>query len=118
MFWFKRLAVSPIHGSSATIDAVRTNRPFAAGDVPDTGVPPALAADMSIDERVPNSYVWNAHGDKQPEAVGWSRVRFANYAFLRVDGRPGPLVSEMYVVGVDEYGHEFDKVTYRRPVRT
>ena len=55
MFVFKRLAVSPIRGSSATIDAVRTNRPFAAGDVPDTGVPPALAADMSIDER----YDWH-----------------------------------------------------------
>ena len=43
---------------------------------------------------------------------------FANYAFLRVDVRPGLLVSEMDVVGVDEYGQEFDKVTYRRPVRT
>src|SRR5262245_34133666 len=55
MFWFEGLAMSPIRGSSATIDAVRTNRPFAAGDVPDTGVPPALAADMSIDER----YDWH-----------------------------------------------------------
>ena len=73
---------------------------------------------MAADDFVPNSYVWTAHGDKNPEAVGWSRVRFANYAFVRVDVRPGQLVSEMDVVGVDEYGREFDKVTYRRPVRT
>jgi hypothetical protein len=69
------------------------------------------------DTFVPNSYVWTAHGDQQPEAVGWSRVRFRNYAFIRVDVRPGTLVSEMDVVAVDEYGWEFDKVTYRRPVR-
>jgi hypothetical protein len=67
---------------------------------------------------VPNSYVWNAEGDQQPEAVGWSRVRFRNYAFIRVDVRPGTFVSEMDVVAVDEYGTEFDKLTYRRPVRT
>jgi 3',5'-cyclic AMP phosphodiesterase CpdA len=69
------------------------------------------------DTFVPNSYVWNAHGDKQPEAVGWSRVRFRNYAFIRVDVRPGSFVSEMDVVAVDEYGREFDKLTYRRQVR-
>jgi hypothetical protein len=44
-------------------------------------------------------------------------VRFANYAFIRVDVRPGTLMSEMDVVAVDEYGREFDKLTYRRPVR-
>ena len=82
------------------------------------GEPESYRGNEAPDRFVPNSYVWNAHGDKQPEAVGWSRVRFANYAFLRVDVRPGPLVSEMDVVGVDEYGHEFDKVTYRRRVRT
>ncbi|MHA3024756.1 metallophosphoesterase [Mycobacterium sp. BMJ-28] len=69
------------------------------------------------DIAVPNSYYWNAAGAKQAEAVGWSRVRFRNYAFLRVDVRPGALVSEMDVTGVDEYGREFDKLTYRRPVR-
>ena len=69
------------------------------------------------DTFVPNSYVWTAQGDKQGEAVGWSRVRFANYAFIRVDVRPGTLMSEMDVVAVDEYGREFDKLTYRRPVR-
>lgn len=69
------------------------------------------------DTFVPNSYVWTPQGGHQPEAVGWSRVRFRNYAFIRVDVRPGTLVSEMDVVAVDEYGWEFDKLTYRRPVR-
>jgi hypothetical protein len=82
------------------------------------GEPESYRGNEARDLFVPNSYVWNAHGDKQPEAVGWSRVRFANYAFLRVDVRPGLLVSEMDVIGVDEYGREFDKVTYRRPART
>ena len=67
---------------------------------------------------VPNSYVWTATGDKQNEAVGWSRVRFRNYSFIRVDVRPGTFASDMDVVAVDEYGREFDKVTYRRPITT
>jgi hypothetical protein len=69
------------------------------------------------DTFVPNSYVWDSQGHQQPEAVGWSRVRFRNYAFIRVDVRPGTLISEMDVTAVDEYGREFDKLTYRRPVR-
>ena len=40
-----------------------------------------------------------------------------DYAFIRVDVRPGHLLSEMDVTAVDEYGREFDKVTYRRQVR-
>jgi hypothetical protein len=70
------------------------------------------------DTLVPNSYVWTADGAKQAEAVNWSRVRYRSYAFIRVDVRPGVFVSEMDVVAVDEHGGEFDKVTYRRPVRT
>ena len=69
------------------------------------------------DAFVPNSYVWTSDGHKRQEAVGWSRVRFANYAYIRVDVRPGTLMSEMDVVAVDEYGSEFDKVTFRRQVR-
>jgi hypothetical protein len=69
------------------------------------------------DTAVPNSYVWTADGGKQAESVGWSRVRFRNYAFIRVDVRPGRLLSEMQVTAVDEYGREFDTVTYRRAVR-
>jgi hypothetical protein len=70
------------------------------------------------DTAVPNSYVWTPDGKKQHESVDWSRVRFANYAYIRVDVRPGALMSEMDVVAVDEYGREFDKVTFRRQVRT
>ncbi|MGB3481014.1 MAG: metallophosphoesterase [Mycobacterium sp.] len=69
------------------------------------------------DTFVPNGYVWTADGDKHTEGVAWSRVRYRNYAFIRVDVRPGVLVSEMDVVAVDEYGREFDKLIYRRPVR-
>ncbi|MBN9635880.1 MAG: phosphoesterase, partial [Actinobacteria bacterium] len=58
-----------------------------------------------------------AEGKKKAEAVGWSRVRFRNYAFIRVAVRPGQLLSEMDVTAVDEHGREFDKVTYRRRVR-
>ncbi len=46
----------------------------------------------------------------------WSRVRYRNYAFIRVDVRPGSFISEMDVMAVDEYGGEFDKLTYRRQV--
>ena len=65
---------------------------------------------------MPNSYVWTTGGAKQAEAVEWSRVRYRNYAFIRVDVRPGTFISEMDVVAVDEYGGEFDKLTYRRQV--
>ncbi|MEX3759140.1 metallophosphoesterase [Mycobacteroides abscessus] len=68
------------------------------------------------DTLVPNSFVWGPDGSKHAEAVAWSRVRYRNYAFIRVDVRPGALVSEMDVTAVDEYGREFDKVTYRRRV--
>ncbi|MFI6040740.1 metallophosphoesterase [Nocardia sp. NPDC051321] len=69
------------------------------------------------DTSVPNSYVWTPGGDKLDEAAPWSRVRFRNYSFLRVDVRPGVFASEMDVTAVDEYGREFDRVTYRRQVR-
>jgi hypothetical protein len=70
------------------------------------------------DTFVPDSYVWTVERSKQNEAVSWSRVRYNNYAFIRVDVRPGTFVSEMDVVAVDEYGREFDKLTYRRQIRT
>lgn len=69
------------------------------------------------DPAVPNSYVWQSGAKKQDESAPWSRVRFRNYSFLRVDVRPGFFSSEMDVVAVDEYGTEFDKLTYRRQVR-
>ena len=72
--------------------------------------------DELADTFVPNSYVWAAPDDTYAEAVAWSRVRFRNYAFIRVDVRPGFFVSEMDVVAVDEYGREFDRLTFRRAV--
>ncbi len=81
------------------------------------GEPESYRGNEIADTLVPNSYVWTADGGKHGEAVGWSRVRFRNYAFIRVDVRPGQLLSEMDVTAVDEYGREFDKVTYRRRVR-
>jgi len=81
------------------------------------GEPESYRGHEAPDTFVPNSYVWTADGKKKAEAVGWSRVRFRNYAFIRVDVRPGQLLSEMDVTAVDEHGREFDKVTYRRRVR-
>ena len=81
------------------------------------GEPESYRGNEIPDTFVPNSYVWTADGGKHGEAVGWSRVRFRNYAFIRIDVRPGQLLSEMDVTAVDEYGREFDKVTYRRRVR-
>ncbi|GGF98298.1 hypothetical protein GCM10007304_10360 [Rhodococcoides trifolii] len=71
------------------------------------------------DNSVPNSYVWTPEGEKQAEAVGWSRVRFRNYSFIRIDvapGIPGITPSAMTVSAIDEYGREFDKVTYKRDI--
>ncbi len=81
------------------------------------GEPESYRGNEAPDTFVPNSYVWTADGGKRDEAVGWSRVRYRNYAFIRVDVRPGFFVSEMDVTAVDEYGREFDKVTYRRQPR-
>lgn len=69
------------------------------------------------DTFVPNSFVWTPDGEKSAEAVAWSRVRYRDYAFLRVDVRPGTFTSEMDVTAVDEFGGEFDTLTFRRDVR-
>lgn len=91
-----------------------------SGGRPRYAFPPGTAESYRgrtvADTAVPESYVWEAGGGKRPEGAGWSRVRFRNYAFIRVDVRPGTLISEMDVTAVDEYGREFDKLTYRRRV--
>jgi hypothetical protein len=74
------------------------------------GGPETYRGHELADTFVPNGYVWTAQGDKEPEAVGWSRVRYRDYAFIRVDVRPAVFLSEMHVVAVDEHGREFDKV--------
>ncbi|MEG8182560.1 twin-arginine translocation signal domain-containing protein [Nocardia terpenica] len=81
------------------------------------GSPETYRGHEVTDTDVPNSYVWTPDGTKKAEDAPWSRVRFRNYSFIRVDVRPGFFASEMDVVAVDEYGREFDKVTYRRQVR-
>lgn len=71
------------------------------------------------DTAVPNSYVWAPDGTKSAESVPWSRVRFRNYSFITVDvspGLPGLRPSEMAIAAIDEYGNEFDRVTFRRDV--
>ncbi|MGC0363201.1 3',5'-cyclic AMP phosphodiesterase CpdA [Rhodococcus sp. 27YEA15] len=71
------------------------------------------------DTAVSNSYVWTPEGQKSAESIHWSRVRFRNYSFIRVDvvpGIAGIVPSEMHIAAIDEYGREFDRVTYRRDV--
>lgn len=80
------------------------------------GSPETYRGRQVSDTAVPNSFYWGPDGNKRAEAAPWSRVRFRNYAFLRVDVRPGPVTSEMDVVAVDEYGREFDTLTYRRRI--
>jgi hypothetical protein len=58
-----------------------------------------------------------AHGAKHDEPVGWSQVRFANYALIRVEVRPGALVSEMDVVAVDDTAGNSTNSPYRRQGR-
>ncbi|MGJ0119544.1 metallophosphoesterase [Williamsia sp. MIQD14] len=71
------------------------------------------------DNTVPNSYVWTADGKKQAESVEWSRVRFRNYSFISIDvvpGIPGITKSRMDISAIDEYGREFDRLTFTRAI--
>ena len=70
------------------------------------------------DDTVPNSYVWTSDGAKKTESVEWSRVRFRNYSFISIDVTPGfpGLESRMDISAVDEYGREFDRLTFTRRV--
>ncbi|MEU6587289.1 metallophosphoesterase [Nocardia sp. NPDC046763] len=69
------------------------------------------------DTTVAKATLWTSDGEDQGETdIAWSRVRFRRYSFIRVDVRPGLFVSEMDVTAVDEFGREFDRITYRRPV--
>lgn len=71
------------------------------------------------DTAVPNSYVWAPDGTKSAESITWSRVRFLNYSFVRVDvvpGIPGITPSRMIIGAIDEYGNEFDRLTFQRDI--
>lgn len=77
----------------------------------------SFRGNVAADTSVPNSYVWLPDGTKQTESVQWSRVRFRNYSFIVVDvvpGIPGVTGSEMRIGALDEYGREFDRLTFRR----
>ncbi|KQU36041.1 MULTISPECIES: metallophosphoesterase family protein [unclassified Rhodococcus (in: high G+C Gram-positive bacteria)] len=81
------------------------------------GEPESYRGNEVADTSVPNSYVVAADGSKVPESLTWSRVRFRNYSFVRADvtpGIPGITPSRMRISAVDEYGREFDEVTFRR----
>ncbi|WP_327144822.1 metallophosphoesterase [Nocardia sp. NBC_01327] len=71
---------------------------------------------VAADTTPVRSTLWGADGKDQQETVAWSRVRFNRYSFIRVDVRPGVFSSEMDVTAVDEFGREFDRITYRRLV--
>jgi hypothetical protein len=46
-------------------------------------------------------------------------VRFLNYSFVRVDvvpGIPGITASRMTIGAIDEYGNEFDRLTFTRDI--
>ena len=46
-------------------------------------------------------------------------MRFLNYSFVRVDvvpGIPGIEASTMTIAAIDEYGNEFDRLTFERKI--
>ncbi|MDQ1645787.1 MAG: hypothetical protein QOJ50_1971 [Cryptosporangiaceae bacterium] len=62
------------------------------------------------------SYVWGDGKVKNPETVGWSRVRYTGYSFLAVDvtpARPGQY-SRLTLRAVTEGGIEIDRLTLER----
>lgn len=58
----------------------------------------------------------NLEGGKQDEAVAWSRVRYLDYSFLRVDVRPAPRgrYATLKVQGIAETGDRIDHFTVAR----
>jgi 3',5'-cyclic AMP phosphodiesterase CpdA len=58
----------------------------------------------------------NQKDGKQNETVAWSRVRYLNYSFLRVDVTPAPKghLTTLKVRGIAETGEEVDHFTVAR----
>ncbi|MEU6273649.1 metallophosphoesterase family protein [Streptomyces populi] len=58
----------------------------------------------------------NLKGGRQNETVAWSRVRYLNYSFLRVDVQPAPKgrLATLKVRGIAETGAEVDHFTIAR----
>ncbi len=58
----------------------------------------------------------NVKGGKQNETVAWSRVRYLDYSFLRVDVTPAPTgrTATLKVRGIAESGEQVDHFTVAR----
>lgn len=69
------------------------------------------------DDREIRSRVTGKDGEKS-ETVGWSRVRYAGYAYLRVEVQPEVpgRIATMRVHAVTDDGEEIDRIDLARPV--
>ncbi|MET9866644.1 phosphoesterase, partial [Streptomyces sp. NPDC006386] len=58
----------------------------------------------------------NLKDGKQDETVAWSRVRYLDYSFLRVDVTPAPKgrLATLKVRGIAENGEQVDHFTVAR----
>ncbi|WP_181359130.1 purple acid phosphatase family protein [Streptomyces sporangiiformans] len=65
-----------------------------------------------------SSFVCLKDGGRQQETVAWSRVRYLDYSFLRVDVTPAPKgrTATLTVRGIAETGEEVDRFTLARRV--
>ncbi|WP_405927535.1 purple acid phosphatase family protein [Streptomyces sp. NBC_00035] len=84
----------------------------------------AFSADESYEGHVKDnesvaSFVVQKGNVHEPETVAWSRVRYLNYSFLRVDVKPAPKghLATLRVRGIAETGEEVDTFTVARRVR-
>lgn len=66
-----------------------------------------------------SSFICLKDGAKQPETVAWSRVRYLNYSFLRVDVTPAPRGRQttLTVSGIAETGDRIDHFTVSRTAK-
>ena len=84
----------------------------------------AFSADESYEGKVKDvdsvsSFVCLEDGAQQKETVAWSRVRYLDYSFLRVDVTPASKgrLATLRVTGIAETGEEVDRFTVARRVR-
>ncbi|MFF1682016.1 purple acid phosphatase family protein [Streptomyces sp. NPDC058256] len=83
----------------------------------------AFSADESYEGHVKDnesvaSFVVQKGNVHEAETVAWSRVRYLNYSFLRVDVTPAPKghLAKLKVRGIAETGEEVDNFTVARRV--
>ncbi|WP_405908428.1 hypothetical protein [Streptomyces sp. NBC_00828] len=84
----------------------------------------AFSADESYEGHVKDnesvaSFVVQKGNVHEAETVAWSRVRYLNYSFLRVDVKPAAKghLATLKVRGIAETGEEVDAFTVARRVR-